>query len=440
MEVAAHKLRPRPNGPTREEVHRDQRARLCAAMVEAVAAHGYSATTAREVTGLAKVSTRTLYERFDGKHECFLATFDGIVDSTVQRVLLAQQGEPDWRPRLRQAFAALMRQIADEPKKARLALVETLGAGPLALERVERAGARFEEMVRVSFEQAPGNVPVTPLVVKGIVAGVAGVARMRLLDDRSGELPELADELLGWALACHSPAVAKLQELLPVLPSGQPMAVVGVAADGRRRVGESVRVCILEGTARVAAKRGYAQLTPEAIASAAGVRKCSLRSQVGDVDDCFMASLEMLSDRALCLAVQASVDGGDWAGGVYRAVQALIRHIADDPVFAGMAFVEIFELGPAVLACRKHLTSNLIAGFRAGMPDDPRPSDLVLEASVAAVWGVIHHQVVHGHAKSLPSLAEHLAYVLLAPILGAEAAVESITAEHARIRAGSRGR
>ena len=87
------KLRPRPNG-SNAEVHSNQRVRLYGAMVDAVAAHGYEATTVRELASLAGVSTRTLYERVQSKQACFLATHDILVRRTARRVFAAQKVAP----------------------------------------------------------------------------------------------------------------------------------------------------------------------------------------------------------------------------------------------------------------------------------------------------------------------------------------------------------
>src|SRR5262245_11563495 len=61
-----------------DHVARNQKSRLEAAMVEAVARHGYAGTTLRELVRLAGVSKSTFYEHFESKQDCFLETFDEI--------------------------------------------------------------------------------------------------------------------------------------------------------------------------------------------------------------------------------------------------------------------------------------------------------------------------------------------------------------------------
>src|SRR4249919_1026617 len=83
-----------------EEVARNQRGRLQGAMVEAVARHGFSDTTLRELVSLAVVSKSTFYEHFTGKQDCFLATFDEIVLDVGGRVDLAFDEPGDLRAKL----------------------------------------------------------------------------------------------------------------------------------------------------------------------------------------------------------------------------------------------------------------------------------------------------------------------------------------------------
>jgi len=102
-------------------------------MIQAVAERGYGPLTTRELAAMAGVSTRTLYDLFAGKEECFLETFDLVVDRAVDRIAAAYQGGHDWRGRLCDAFAAFTRELELDRCASRLVLVEALGAGPASL-------------------------------------------------------------------------------------------------------------------------------------------------------------------------------------------------------------------------------------------------------------------------------------------------------------------
>ena len=98
-----------------EAVARHQRGRLEGAMVDAVARHGYAETTLRELVTLAGVSKATFYEHFESKQDCFLSTFDDIIDEASARVgeAFGGPGEPG-REAARRAWGA---SRASPPKK-----------------------------------------------------------------------------------------------------------------------------------------------------------------------------------------------------------------------------------------------------------------------------------------------------------------------------------
>jgi len=183
-----------------DAVASNQRSRLIGAMIEEVAERGYPATTLARLVALAGVSKRAFHELFGTKEAYFLATYDAIVGNAIRRIGLAYRSEGDWQARLRAAFAAYAAEVVDEPKAARLVLVEVLAAGPTALARMRRTRLAFEQMVSASFGEAPDGVTLPPLIVKGIVCGVERITRQRLLAGDVEALPALVDELLGWAL------------------------------------------------------------------------------------------------------------------------------------------------------------------------------------------------------------------------------------------------
>lgn len=427
------KLHPGPGWP-REQAASHQRARIHAAMIEIVAERGYDAVTVRETVRLARVAPRTFYEHYADKEECFLYVYELLVWRSIKRVGAAQRGCHDWRGRLQLAFGAFAREIARQPKAARLALIEAFAGGPAALERMRRAEGMFEAMIEQSFACAPDAVPVEPLVVKGIVAGVARVARARLQAGRAHELPGLADELLEWALCLHCQAATALGGLddpaaAPTCPGMAP-AIAGDAggalADDRTR--------ILHAAARLAAEGGYGQLTIPQIRAAAGVSRKRFDDHFEDAQGCFIAALEHHSNRALAYAATAGTTARSWPGGMHRVLHALCAYVAADPVFARLAFIEVFAAGPGGVRRRGRIIESIAKSLRASAPARLRPSETSADASVGAIWGILHWHVATGRAHLLPQITATLSYLALAPAIGAQHAVEAITAERARMR------
>lgn len=206
------KLAPGP-GRSAEVVAAHQTARICAAMVEIVAAEGYEAVTVRKLTKLAGVSARAFYKHYAGIQECFLDAFDRAVRRLARRIVVAARDERVWEQRLRASLLAFTSGLAENPKTARLLLVEVHSAGSTGVGRIRHIFVLLEAIVRDGFEHRRGTEMTESLLVKGVVAGAIGVAQARVIEGREAELPGLSGELADWALclrAVETDALAKM--------------------------------------------------------------------------------------------------------------------------------------------------------------------------------------------------------------------------------------
>jgi len=391
-------------------------------MVELVAAHGYNAVSVATLTSHARVSKRDFYKHFAGKEECFLATYDIVVSHSIRGILAAAEGEDDWRERLRLGFLAFAGQIAGSPETARLALVEAFAAGAVAFERMLRTNRLFEALVAKNLALADESPQMPRLVVKGIVAGCSRVARARLLTGDPRQLALDGAELMEWALSFRDDAVVRLRGLGT---SGAPPLPPTTAELPR---GDE-RAMILAATARLASREGYTSLTVPRVRAAAGVSRRSFDAHFDGVADCFLATLEVLSDRTLAAAEPSYLTADSWASGVHRMIASLCQHLAGNPTFADLAFLEVFSPGSEAIRWRSEMIAKLGAMLRQGAPPAQRPTVFAAEASVGAMWGVIHHFVATGRGAQLPVAAPVLSYIALAPALGAATAVDAIVAE-----------
>ncbi|HEU4737594.1 MAG TPA: TetR/AcrR family transcriptional regulator [Solirubrobacterales bacterium] len=396
-------------------------------MVELVAERGYNAVSVAALVKRAHVSKRDFYKRFASKEECFLATYDAIVNHSLRGILAASEGEEEWHERLRLGFLAFAGQIAGNPEAARLALVEAFAVGAGAVERTLRTNRLFEALVAKSLAPANGSPRPPRLLVKGIVAGCGRVARARLLSGDPRQLTLDGDELMEWALSFCDGDVARLSGLGAAGASPVPATAVEPPFGDERAM-------ILSATARLASKEGYATLTVPRVRSAAGVSGPGFHAHFDGVTDCFLATLEMLSDRTLAEAEPFYLTAEDWASGVHRMVARLCRHLAGDPDFADLAFREVFPPGPEAIQWRSEMIAKLAALLRRGAPPKQRPTVFAAEASIGAMWGVIHHFVASGSGEQLPIAAPVLSYLALAPAVGGAAAIDAIVTPSVKAR------
>jgi AcrR family transcriptional regulator len=423
------KLTPGP-GMSPQQVASHQRARIHSATIVLVAERGYSGATVRDLAQLAGVSTRAFYEHFGGKEECFLRTYELAVRRTAMRIVESVRGERDWLERLRLGFEAFAAEIEREPQVARVALVEVLAGGISALRKMRSVEGIFEAMIGESFARSSGGAKMPPLVLQGIVSGTARVVRDRLLAGREEELPSLAGELMEWALSYRWESIGILDRLDSRPAARSIAAEYATAGDSEKWTGPiDDRALILSAISKLTVADGYEALTVSRIRAAAGVSRRAFDTLYDGVDDCLLAALELRTGEALAKVVPAHSAGKTWSGGVYRAVAALCAHIAQDAPFAKLAFIDAFAPGPVAIQRRTQLVSTAAELLRESAPPDQRPDSLTAEASVGAVWGVLHHQVVHGQAHRLPSIAASLSFLATAPAVGAPTAARAIREE-----------
>jgi AcrR family transcriptional regulator len=417
----------------REDVARNQRARLYGAMIEAVAKRGYHATTVAHVISLAGVSRRAFYEQFSNKDECFLATYDIVVARERKRVIDAWHAERGWANRLHAACKTLLDDMAAAPKGPRLVLVDSLGIGPQARERLHLASFTFERLVGAAFHVSPEGGELTPLLARAIVGGVRHVAFIRIYERRERELFQLTDEVLDWIESYRSPAAAWLSSLPPVkLARVAPAPAAFLSSEDKRAraLGSVVHLTLDEG---------YSRLTDPQIAQFAGISTEAFHKQFATKEECFLTVLDEFAAEALNSVRGRLQSGATWPEGVYRAMSAFVEYLVGHQALIRMAFVDLFEIGPAMISRMTRPIEEFIKLLSEGGPvpaPEPRRGPAVArEAITGALWAIISSYVASDRVGRLPCLVEQLSFVVLAPYLGPKEAVTAIEAARKPLRA-----
>lgn len=178
-----------------EVVARSQRERLLEAALRVVAAKGYGAMTVADLTREAGVSRTTFYERFEDKEACFLAAYDGAVETMVRRVLAAYEADGGWPERAAAGLAALLEVLAEEPDLARLSLVGVGNAGPAAQRRYRAAVQRLTPLFEEGRDYAPGGRGLPANTSRMAIGGVTGLIADELVAGRGEQLPGLLSDV-----------------------------------------------------------------------------------------------------------------------------------------------------------------------------------------------------------------------------------------------------
>jgi AcrR family transcriptional regulator len=178
----------------REAVRLAQQQQLMQAMLETVAAKGFAATTITEVVKAARVSTRTFYELYADKEDCFLAAYDIGVDFLAGRIVAAVDAvDPPERPALiRAGLEAYLSTLAGEPDLARVLLVEVMGAGRRGWERREQTIDRWVTVFRQAVARArESDASVRLADQESGIAFVGAIEELARSELRRGEKADL---------------------------------------------------------------------------------------------------------------------------------------------------------------------------------------------------------------------------------------------------------
>jgi AcrR family transcriptional regulator len=186
------RLPPGRHGLPREFVAENQRERLLNGVVEAVAEHGYNATTIGKITAASRISRRTFYEHFEDKEDCFLAAYEMIDDHVRASMLAAADPAAPWPEQVEARLAALLAVLARDLAVARFYLTEPLAAGGEVAARYRDAMQLLAETIRPDDGPADLNAEVRDQVLMG---GIATLIARRLNAGEPTRLPELLPDL-----------------------------------------------------------------------------------------------------------------------------------------------------------------------------------------------------------------------------------------------------
>jgi AcrR family transcriptional regulator/DNA-binding MarR family transcriptional regulator len=205
------------NDLDREQVVDIQRARILAGMLDVAAERGAGNVTVAHVVARSGVSRRTFYEIFEDREDCFLAAFDEAVGRIEAVVLPAYRRGAKWRERVRAGLTAMLELLDLEPGVGRFVIVETLGAGPQALERRQHALDRMASAIGEGSEEKERSQALPPLTAEGIAGGVLSIVHAHLVEGNPTPLVGLANPLMSMIVLPYlGPAAARKELERPV--------------------------------------------------------------------------------------------------------------------------------------------------------------------------------------------------------------------------------
>lgn len=407
-----------------DSVARNQRWRLLAAMVGAVAERGYERTTISDVSELSGVSRTAFYRHFANKEDCFVA----VVDETTQFAMAAAAeayGDVDgWDERLIAAYEALIGQIVAQPAAARVCFLEVYVAGDTAIEHADRGAAAFERWIRAGFEQSDDYAGVDPAVARGIVGGVRKVIFKRLRLGEEALLPELAPQLADWALTYKTPSVAIRRPRVRAAPNGREPHYV--AHDQVER--------IFAALAAVVREKGYWAMTLDDVAERASTSFSTFYSHFSTKEDAFFAAYETGFAQAYAAALPPYQRASDWPHAVRAALEGFLGYLARETDWAHAGIIAVLAAGRRGMERRDKAIEMFGALLEPGYELAPDTPPIATEAIGGAIYDLLYDQIRKRGADRLLELVPITTFVALAPFTGVEEAA-AVANERSRRRA-----
>jgi len=186
-----------------DEVLRDQRERLLAAVPRVVAEHGYEAMSVADIVKAAAVSRNAFYKNFADKQECFAIAHDQGHERLFEVLAGPCEAGATIEQRVEGSLAAGMDALASDPEVARLLFVEAPSAGEEIALRYHEWLRRYGTLLRAAApDLTPESIPA-PEVEGVIVGGIASRIASEVLHGRAAGLRELTPPLVEYVLAFY---------------------------------------------------------------------------------------------------------------------------------------------------------------------------------------------------------------------------------------------
>jgi len=192
------------------EARKDARRRLLLdAATRLFGDHGYHGATVPMIVAAADSSVGSFYMHFRNKEDIFAAVLESLGERISEILTELRQSQPDAALRIRQAVESLFLFLADNPREARILIVESSGLSG-RLERIRRAILNYQaEQTRNTLLSAPDVFAVgDPLIAARCLVGAVYEALCTWLEQPADQrLP--VDEVARYVADYNTRAVLK---------------------------------------------------------------------------------------------------------------------------------------------------------------------------------------------------------------------------------------
>lgn len=197
----------------------------------------------------------------------------------------------------------------------------------------------------------------------------------------------------------------------------------------REAVAESQRDRLLNAMTVTVGRRGYRDAHITDVVDRAGVSRRTFYEQFGGKEECFAAAYARALEQLVVTAREAFDAEDAWADSLRAGLGALLDALAKRPEVARVCFVEILAAGPQAARRRDEAMRGFLPLFESAPTEVPRTMRIFESLGmgrIADLSEVLHREVAAGRTDELPELLPELAYIMVLPFLGPEAAAKEL--------------
>jgi AcrR family transcriptional regulator len=174
-----------------------RRERLVEAGLEEIGTRGYDNVTVKDVCRRAGLTERYFYEHFSDRAALLVAIFDSVIASVTEATFAASDAAPaDLEERTRAGLTAFVDTLTDDPRRARVQLIEVVGRGDMLERRRFAAMNLFADyLATVAVELAP-RTDLDELQRRAAALALVGGANHLIIEWVRGDLAMTKHELV----------------------------------------------------------------------------------------------------------------------------------------------------------------------------------------------------------------------------------------------------
>jgi AcrR family transcriptional regulator len=237
-------------------------------------------------------------------------------------------------------------------------------------------------------------------------------------------LPDLNQRMLSWLLVLTDPAAAAVHTLMR--SGAQERVSVAKERACETVIPDEPRERLLVSALRVAREVGLAEMSAIHIADEAGLPLDAFFEHFEEHEQCLREALEETAARLLAAIPEPGEQSSSrWPVQVCRSISSLLAELGSDQLLTWTVACAGHEIGARGKEHDLELSRKAAVKICAPIPEGSM-DEIVIEEAAGAIWHTIWCLQAAGRTHLLTVLDGYTAYLVLAPIIGCQPALEAI--------------